>query len=126
MIKIFFEALKNNNTYQDLLNIYKKFIKNLDNKEYNNFIEKVIDYFMNDKKNNINIIYFLNEINNEEMIYNIIEKFINNIEDILLDIPCANEKLIYIINNLKYNHDKKNNFIEILKNIDNSDSENSF
>ena len=120
-IKIFFDMLKNNNSYEDLLNIYKKFSKNLDNNQYKNFVHKLIDFYINDKKNNSNILFILNEINNEDIIYNSIDFFVNNIEDILLDIPCANEKLIYIMNNLKYDYIKKNDFIEILENIDISD-----
>lgn len=65
------------------------------------------------------------EIKDSNLIYSILEKMIENIEDIMLDIPNAHDKLLYLIDNINYNNSKKLEFINILKDINNSDSEDS-
>ena len=41
----------------------------------------------------------------------------------MLDVKDANEKIIYLINSLNYEHSNKNDYIKILENIGNSDSD---
>jgi hypothetical protein len=48
---------------------------------------------------------------------------IENIEDIMLDIPNSHEKLLYLIDNINYTNNKKTEFINILKNLDYNNSE---
>jgi hypothetical protein len=115
----FIIKLNANENYNELYNIYK----NINDKS--TVIYKAIDKFMAETKHNKNIINFLIEIKNSNLITNILEKIIENIQDIMLDIPNANEKLFYLINNINYNHTKKTEFINILKNIDESDSDDS-
>jgi len=109
------ELLKINNT-KDLLNLYK-------NDNYN-FTYMLIEIFISQKNTNKIIINLLSEINNTKLFFSIIEKIIENIEDIILDIPDAPDKILYLINNLKEYHPKKEIIINILKNLlSNSDSE---
>ena len=77
------------------------------------------------KNNNLDIINFLLTIekNDSELIYEILESNVNNIEDILIDVPYANKKIIYIIENLNLNNDKKELFLNVLNNIKDDDSE---
>ena len=105
---IIIEKIKNNSSINEIINIYKN------DADKNDIIYKVIDLFINERNMNNLIIKFLIEIKNSELIYIVLEKFINNINDIILDIPDVNTKILYIIDNIKYNHSKKNNFINIL------------
>ena len=41
----------------------------------------------------------------------------------MLDVPNANEKLLYLMENIKYNHIKKNSIINLLKEIDENSEE---
>ena len=111
---VFIEKLKNNTSINELINIYKN------DADKNDIIYKTIDLFINEKNTNNLIINFLIEIKNGDLIYNVIEKFINNINDTILDIPDVNNKILYIINNIKYNYPKKNNFIDILNKFEES------
>jgi hypothetical protein len=116
---IFFEKIKNNSPINELMNIYK----NDENKT--EIIYKIIDFFINEKKINQLIIKFLIEIKNVDIIYNNLEKISNNIDDIMLDVPNANEKLLYLIENIRYNHIKKNSIINLLKDIDENSGDES-
>ena len=116
---IFINKLNSNENFTELYNIYK----NISNKS--NIIYKCIDKFIGETKYNKNIINFLIEIKDSNLIYSILEKIIENIEDIILDIPNAHEKLLYLIDNINYNNSKKIEFINILKNLNESDSEDS-
>jgi hypothetical protein len=109
----------NSNNIEELVSIYN----DLNNSIRNDILYKSIDSFINQKKINDNLITFLNKINDVNNIYSIIEKLINNIDDIMLDIPNAHLKLTYLIENLSYEYMKKNDFINILNNIDISDSD---
>jgi hypothetical protein len=102
------DLLKINNT-KDLLNLYK-------NDNYD-FMYKLIEIFISQKNFNKNIENLLYEINNTKLFFTIIEKIIENINDIMLDIPDANNKFLYLIDNIKENHPRKEYIINILKNI---------
>ena len=56
-------------------------------------------------------------------IYDEIEKITNNIDDIMLDIPNANMRLIYILQNLNKYYPKKEILIQSLMNANESDSD---
>jgi hypothetical protein len=115
-INILIDKIKNNSPINELLIIYKN------DSQVNESIYKIIDLFLSEKKINNLIIKFLIEIKNCELIYNVIEIFVKNIKDTLLDIIDAHTKLIYIIENIKYNHPKKKSFIEILQKINDDDN----
>lgn len=112
------EILKNNNTLdylEDILNIYKTSLK----KEY--IINNCIELFISEKKtNNLNV-NFLKKLNEDKLIYATIDKIIVNINDVILDIPDAPEKIIYLVNNIYNDNNKKTEILNILKNIENSD-----
>lgn len=113
------ELLKINNT-KELLYLY-------DNNNNYDFVYKIIEIFISQKIVNKQIINFLLEINNINIIYNILEKIIENIKDIMLDIPDANNKILYIIDNIE-EHPNKENIVNILKKIEidnSSDSDDS-
>jgi hypothetical protein len=112
-------------TINDLLKINNiKELKSIYINDNYDFMYKIIEIFISQKNINNMIIHILCEINNTKLFYTIIEKIIENIDDIMLDIPDANTKLIYLINNIKDNYPKKEDIINILKNISN-DSEDS-
>ena len=119
LLNNFLTKLNNENNSIELYNIYK----NINSSYKENIIYKTIDKFISEIKYKKNIINFLIEIKDGNLIYYILEKMIDNIEDIMLDIPNINEKLLYLIDNINYNNAKKINFINILKNINESDSE---
>ena len=100
-------------------------IKNIFNNSNKTQKEKIvydtIQLFLDDKKINKLIVSFLNEIKDKNLIYNVIDNIIKNINDILLDIPDANSKVLYIINNINYDSFKKDEIINILKEIKNND-----
>ena len=114
---MFINKLNINENFNELYNIYK----NISDKS--NIIYKCIDIFIGETKHNKNIINFLIEIKDSNLIYSILEKIIENIEDIMLDIPNANDKLLYLIDNINYNNSKKIEFINILKSINENESE---
>lgn len=117
--KNFFQILESGKG--DLLSIYK----NINDDEHENIVYSCIDNFICKKGHNKDIIRFLNLIKNGNLIYNILKKMIENIEDIMLDIPNANEKIIYLIKNIDYDHNFKKIFIEKMENI-NDDSDGSY
>ena len=81
------------------------------------------------KKNNEALIIFLKNLNNINNssdlhnIYNKIEEVVNNIEDILLDCPFAKERLLFILENINKNNEKRVSIIETLNNLNNNDDE---
>jgi hypothetical protein len=114
---MFINKLNSNENFTELYNIYK----NINDKS--SIIYKCIDKFIGENKHNKNIIKFLIEIKDGNLIYSILEKMIENIEDIMLDIPNSHEKLLYLIDNINYTNNKKTEFINILKNLDYNNSE---
>ena len=117
---LFINNLKNN-SHKSMTELYNK-INNIIYK--NEIINKTIDTLLNNKNIN-NIILFLKDINHDDNILNNIEKIIENINDIILDIPDANNKLLLLINELDFDKIKKEKFINILENINNDLSEES-
>ena len=117
---IFFEQLKNNNLGESI-NIYK----NIDKVNKPNIITKCIEMFMDQKKVNNTIIKLLIDINDSNLIFVILEKISVNISDIMLDIPDADKKILYLIDNIKYDHVLKDDIIKLLKecNYSEDDSE---
>ena len=86
-------------------------------------VSKAIDIYIDQRVKNQLIINFLIEINNADIFYQSLDKIITNINDIILDSPDANEKIIFLINTTKYNHSKKITIINVLNNLENSDDE---
>jgi hypothetical protein len=118
---LFIERLNNIslNNIDELVSIYNKL-----NDQYKyDVLYKSVEIFIGQRKTDDNIIKFLIKINDVNNIYTIIEKIINNIEDIMLDIPNANSKLIYLIEYSSYIHTKKNEYIQYLNSLEDSDSE---
>ena len=115
--KNLFNILKNINNInnKEFMNLYK----NLNNKDKYDVVYKIIDLFISQKNINKNIINLLNDIKDFNTINTVIEKFIGNIDDIILDIPMANSKIIYIIENTDYEFN--NNLLETLNNVNDSD-----
>ena len=111
----------NKNNFTELISIYN----NIDYNEKLNLMYKIIEKLFYDKKINKNIINLLFSLNDSNIFFKIIEKMILNIKDIQLDFPDANEKLIYLINNINYDNDKKNDLLNILKNFDSESEEDS-
>ena len=62
------------------------------------------------------------ETNDGKLIYEILENNINNINDIMLDVPYADKKIKLIVENLK-NNIKKELFLNILNNIKNEEED---
>ena len=90
-----------------------------------NFTYILIEIFISQKNINKFIIDILNEINNSKLIFSIIEKIVDNIEDIMLDIPDANNKILNIISSIKEDNPIKIKVINILKNLELDSDEDS-
>jgi hypothetical protein len=118
---IILDKIQNNFNINEILEIYVN-----NDKNYKVEIIYKIIYSYISKKND-NIVKFLNKINDKDLIYNSVNKIIDNIKDILLDIPNAIERLIILINNINNENYNLNNFIDILNNIkiDSDDSDDS-
>lgn len=98
--------------------------KEKDNKEnIINLIPKHIEKIINSKKIDENILKILNNINIEEYLFNYIDKLINNIDDIKLDIPDVVDKLINLVNSFTFTSNKKNEVLNKLKNIESYEEE---
>jgi hypothetical protein len=110
------DLLKTNNT-KELLNMYKS--------DNYNVISILIDIFISQKNINKTIINLFSEINNSKLVLSIIDKIVINIEDIMLDIPDANDKILHIINNIKDDSSTKIRIINILNNLDSESDEDS-
>ena len=121
----FLESLKNFNINQ-MESIYKN---NQDEEIKKYFIEQFILFMIEQKKNNEALIIFLKNLNNSNNssdlhnIYNKIQEVVNNIEDILLDCPFAKERLLFILENINKNNEKRVSIIETLNNLNNNDDE---
>ena len=114
----FIDILNNSNGTVKLIEFYNSINK----ESCYDIIYKIKQKFISTVKDNKLIIKFLNEINNINLIYTILDNITKNIDDIMLDVPNANEKVLNLISELTKDHPKKNEIIEILKNI-NSDSD---
>lgn len=117
------DLFKNNMTSLDsIINIYKTIDLNSHYKIIHDSIEILIDQ----RNNNMLIINFLNQIKEYDLIYSILENMIKNIDDIRLDVPDINKKIIFIIENLEDKSNKKIDIIYSLNEQENTDSRNSF
>jgi hypothetical protein len=111
------EAIKNNSNIVELLSIYKK-IEN-DKDKLSKSIYQVIDLFISQKNKNKVIIDFINEIKNNDLVFENVNQFIENIDDIMLDVPDAKNKMIIFLEGVK---DKRSvERINYLKNLDSDD-----
>ena len=112
------KKIKNNN-FIDVLDIYEK----INNDDKFDSTKKIIEHFIGQTKINENICTFLIDIKKEDLIFDILEKIVENIGDIMLDIPTADKKIIYIIEKINNNHHKKDLIINIINsNIDSDDA----
>ena len=104
------DLLKNNSTIESIISIYRMVDLNNHYKIIYDSIETLIDQ----KSNNRLIINFFNEIKEYDLIYSILESMIKDIDDIRLDVPDINKKIIFIIENLE---DKSKKKIDIINNL---------
>ena len=121
---------ENNSINNILMNVEKE---NFDNFYYSfryletNKQEEIITILINkylEKKNNEKYLKCINKIKNNELIVfieSIIYKIINNLDDIILDIPDVNENIKYLINNLDMNNDLLNKLSDKMENLENED-----
>ena len=122
---VFIEKMKEHNfDFNELHNIFKKVTNENDKIE---ILYKSIDTMICKKNINNKFITFLNELNNNELYITLFNKIILNLEDILLDSPCAKNNLLSIINNLSVlDKDNKleisNKINSILKSDDEEDN----
>jgi hypothetical protein len=114
----------NQNNNIDYSNLFQSYNSINPDQQYD-FVYKTIQQYISSTKNNILIVNFLNNIKNLDIIYLIINKLIDNIDDIMLDIPNVNEKLLKLINDINGNHQNKNKIITILKNMNIDDTSDS-
>jgi len=125
--KVFINKLKNfNNTdINNMISIYNSCLKN----EKIDILYSIIDKYISEKNKNDNIILLLKEIKDINNYYEVLDKYTENIKDILLDIPNATIKIIQIIELLNFDKNKNNKYIQIFKNItlddESSDNESS-
>lgn len=115
---------QNNNNNIDYSNLIQSYNIVSSDQQYD-IVYKSIQQYISSTKNNNFIVNFLNDIKNLDLIYLIINKLIENIDDIMLDIPNVNEKILKLINDINGNHQNKNKIITILKNININDSDDS-
>jgi hypothetical protein len=122
---IILEKIKKNE-FSEIINLYK----NIKNEDKNEIIKKLIEIYVDQTKINEQIILLLKELKEYDIIYNNIDKIIDNINDIILDVPNIESKLNYIINNIDINNNKKIYFLDKIKlnlilNSDDSESDES-
>lgn len=129
-------TIKRNNIVNDINNIKKNIQEYYKNNEYNKIYDKIITNINNKNDYNVVIKYLIDKILNEKDVYNkeiLIEKIynhdkkifiseleynINNIDDIILDVPYICNNLLDIIDILKDNLGDENiiNYIDIIEN----------
>jgi len=144
ILNIFVENKKNDDTNQNNKKIFINKLNNFNNTDINNMISiynsysknekidilySIIDKYISEKNKNDNIILLLKEIKDINNYYEVLDKYTENIKDILLDIPNATIKIIQLIELLNYDKNKSNKYIQIFKNItlddESSDNESS-
>jgi len=107
---------------ENIDNFYYQF-KYINNIEQEKIITILVNKYL-EKKNNEKYLKCMNKIKNNEFILFIetmIEKIINNLDDIILDIPDINENIKYLINNLELNNDLLNKLSDKMENLENED-----
>lgn len=104
------DHIKNENSKQ-IINNYK----NVNEEGKIIIINKLLDFYFDSKNKNSFFIILFKEINNLTIIYNCIYKIIDNIDDIILDIPDVDKKILNLIDNLEFSDLMKNNIIQKIK-----------
>ncbi len=105
-----------------IVSLYKNISNKTDKQE---ILYKIIDKYISMKKTNDNLLLLIKNFKDNDTYYDILDKFVTNVKDIMLDVPNANIRLIHIINNLPLDKVKNNKYMNVLKNtlLDGSDSE---
>ena len=104
----------NSTDVKELCNLFKK----VNISAYDSIFLKMLDIYISSKNINQKIIDIIFQLNRQELFYKTIKKILEDIEDILLDIPLASKRLIYIVDYLKYNFKEDTKIINYLKECD--------
>jgi hypothetical protein len=105
------DQIKNENSKQIISN-YKN--ANEDGKTV--IINKLCDFYFDSKSNKSNFfVKLFREMNDSQLIYNCIYKIIDNIEDIILDIPDVDKKIILLIKNIELTESMQEHIINKIK-----------
>ena len=106
------ENIKNENT-KSIISTYK----NSNEESKNLIINKLINFHLDNKKEkNSFLIKVFEEINDENILFKTLNKIIDNIEDIALDIPDVDKKILLFVNSIKISKISKDNIIKIIEN----------
>ncbi len=114
---IFIEKLKNYFQINEMVELYR----NLNNNDRLETIYKTIDFYLNQRKSNESIVKLLISLNDFNTLVSGLRKIIDNLTDIMLDVPNANEKLIGLVKNM--NLKESNKLIDMIGNIKMDDSD---
>jgi hypothetical protein len=106
------EYIKNNN-----LNEAISIFNTTDDKE--SILYKLTENYLENMKKYENIVEFIIKLNNPDMINTTIQKILDNISDIIIDIPDIGKKILNLLDNINYDHPNKEILIEKINNIDN-------
>ena len=117
------------NSYNDLINIYNRC--NINDREY--LMNKTLELFIDDRIINKYLIQFINDTKDGELFYKLLDKIITNIDDIILDVPDVNIKIINLLENTIFKNNRKGDIIIKLNSMiddldedkNNSDDDNS-
>jgi hypothetical protein len=88
-----------------------------------NILYKLIENYLENMKKHENIVEFIIKLNNPDMINIIIQKMLDNISDIIIDIPDISKRILILLNNINYDHPNKEILIEKINNIENDSDE---
>ena len=114
--EIIIEHIKKNNLTEAVL-----VFNSSDNKE--DVLYKLTENYLENMKKNENIIEFVIKLNNNDIIKKTIEKILENINDIIIDIPDISDRILQFMSKINFSHISKEFLIEKINNID-SDDEN--
>ena len=87
-----------------------------DNKE--DILYKLTENYLENMKKNENIIYFIIELNDNNIVNKTIEKILENINDIIIDIPDISDRILKFISQINFSHINKEYLIEKINNIE--------
>jgi hypothetical protein len=105
------EHIKNNN-----LNEAVSILNLSDDKE--NILYRLIENYLENMRKHENIVSFIIKLNNNDIVNTIIEKLLDNINDIIIDIPDISKRILTLLDNINYNHSNKECLIEKIKGIE--------